>query len=142
LSLALTMEAARLGIVGSEYPGLASACKMTPPPTMEDAVAFAADEIGNECRVLVVSHALTTLPVIRPSAVLTSWQSGRRGSWAGGRAHRPDTAPDGLCRCVLRERQCKCAPTAHRPGVLTAPPHLRFGAGVRCGASVREPPEA
>jgi len=63
---------------------------------------------------------------VAPNTSLEPWKTTRTPTGTaltcterkcGGRAHRPDTAPDGLCRCVLRERQCKCAQTAHRPDV-------------------------
>ncbi len=58
------LEQARVVIVGSECPDLVAACKMIPTATMEDALALAGNELGQSCEVLIVPHALLTLPVI------------------------------------------------------------------------------
>ena len=66
----------------------------------------------------------------------TKWTSNRSDiapvalhSLAGTALARTSSRPStcGLGRCVLRERQCKCAPHS---------PHLRFGAGVRAACTV------
>ena len=62
--LARVLEQTRIVIVGSECPDLVSACKMTPASTMDEALDMACKEIGPSCRVLVVPHAMLTLPVI------------------------------------------------------------------------------
>ncbi len=62
--MAKVLEQVRVVIVGSECPEVVTACKMTPAATMEEALAFVASELGNELDVLVVPHALLTLPVI------------------------------------------------------------------------------
>jgi lactate racemase len=64
--MARVLEQARVVIVGSECPDLVAACKMIPAATMEDALALARNELGQSCNVLVVPHALLTLPVIGP----------------------------------------------------------------------------
>ena len=51
-------------IVGSEYPDIVAACKMTPAATMDEALSLAAEELGAELDVLIVPHALLTLPVV------------------------------------------------------------------------------
>jgi len=63
--MAKVLEQVRVVIVGSECPDLVAACKMIPAATMEDALALASNELGKSCDVLVVPHALLTLPIIR-----------------------------------------------------------------------------
>jgi nickel-dependent lactate racemase len=62
--MAKVLEEARVIIVGSETPEVVTACKMTPAATMEEALALAARELGRDLDVLIVPHALLTLPVI------------------------------------------------------------------------------
>jgi lactate racemase len=52
-------------IVGSECPEVISACKMLPKATMEEALATATTDLGVELNVLVVPHALLTLPLVK-----------------------------------------------------------------------------
>jgi nickel-dependent lactate racemase len=52
-------------IVGSECPEIVSACKMLPKATMEEALATATTDLGAELNVLVVPHALLTLPLVK-----------------------------------------------------------------------------
>jgi nickel-dependent lactate racemase len=63
--MAKVSEEARVVIVGSEYPDVVAACKMTPATTMEEALALAAHELGDDLEVLIVPHALLTLPVVQ-----------------------------------------------------------------------------
>ena len=63
--MAKVLEGARVVIVGSECPDVIAACKMTPAATMEEALALAADELGPDLDVLIVPHALLTLPVVQ-----------------------------------------------------------------------------
>jgi nickel-dependent lactate racemase len=63
--MARVLEQARVVIVGSECPDLVAACKMIPAATIEDGLAMARIELGQTCDVLVVPHAMLTLPVIR-----------------------------------------------------------------------------
>jgi nickel-dependent lactate racemase len=63
--MAKVLEEARVVIVGSECPRVISACKMTPAATMEEALAMASRELGGQLDVLIVPHALLTLPVVR-----------------------------------------------------------------------------
>ena len=51
-------------IVGSEYPEIVQACKMIPAISMEEAFSIAARKLKNMNHVLLVPHALLTLPVI------------------------------------------------------------------------------
>lgn len=64
--MAKVLENARVVIVGSECPELVTACKMIPAPTMEYALDLAAAETGKNCDVLIVPHAMLTLPVVQP----------------------------------------------------------------------------
>jgi len=63
--MAKVLEGARVVIVGSECPEVVEACKMDAAPTMEEALALAARELGDELEVLIVPHATQTLPVVR-----------------------------------------------------------------------------
>ena len=63
--MAKVLEGARVVIVGSECPDVVAACKMTPAATMEEALVLAASKLGNELDVLIVPHALLTLPVVQ-----------------------------------------------------------------------------
>jgi len=62
--MAKVLEQARVIIVASECPDLVAACKMIPAPTVEAALARAAADLGPGSQVLVVPHALQTLPVV------------------------------------------------------------------------------
>jgi nickel-dependent lactate racemase len=63
--MAKVLEQTKVVIVGSDCPDLVSACKMIPASTMDDALGLAARELGPACRVLIVPHAMLTLPAIR-----------------------------------------------------------------------------
>jgi nickel-dependent lactate racemase len=63
--MAKVLEQAKVVIVGSECPELVSACKMIPAATMDEALGLAAQELGPACKVLIVQHAMLTLPVIQ-----------------------------------------------------------------------------
>jgi len=62
--MAKVLEQVHVVIVASEYPELVSACKMIPATTMEEALDIAVKALGFESQVLIVPHALLTLPVI------------------------------------------------------------------------------
>jgi nickel-dependent lactate racemase len=62
--MAKVLEQSHVVIVGSEFPELVAACKMIPAETMEEALAMATNELGVKCQVLIVPHALLTLPII------------------------------------------------------------------------------
>ena len=64
--LAKVLEQAKIIIVGSEHPDLVSDCKMIPAATMDEALAFAQKSLPRPCQVLVVPHAMQTLPVVQP----------------------------------------------------------------------------
>jgi nickel-dependent lactate racemase len=63
--MAKVLEGAKVVVVGSEYPDLVRDCKMTPAASMDEAFAMAARDLGPTCRVLVVPHALLTLPIVQ-----------------------------------------------------------------------------
>ncbi|HEY9600790.1 MAG TPA: hypothetical protein V6C85_04215, partial [Allocoleopsis sp.] len=63
--MAKVLEQNKVIIVGSEYPELVSACKMLPAATMDDALKIAQADLGAELDVLVVPHALLTLPIVQ-----------------------------------------------------------------------------
>jgi nickel-dependent lactate racemase len=63
--LAKVLEKSRVIIVGSECPDLVAACKMIPAATVEQAMDLAIREIGEVSSVLIVPHAMLTLPVIQ-----------------------------------------------------------------------------
>jgi lactate racemase len=63
--MAKVLEKTKVIIVGSECPDLVADCKMIPAATMEEALQIAASDVGQESSVLIVPHALLTLPVIQ-----------------------------------------------------------------------------
>ena len=63
--MAKVLEKTKVVIVGSECPDLVAECKMIPAASMEDALKLAASDLGPSCSVLVVPHAMLTLPVIQ-----------------------------------------------------------------------------
>jgi nickel-dependent lactate racemase len=64
--MAKVLEQSRVIIVGSECPELVAACKMIPASDMAEAFRIASGELGSRCEVLIVPHALLTLPVVQP----------------------------------------------------------------------------
>jgi nickel-dependent lactate racemase len=62
--MAKVLEQVKVIIVASECPDLVAACKMIPAESMDEALEIASKEVGSECRVLIVPHAMLTLPVI------------------------------------------------------------------------------
>jgi nickel-dependent lactate racemase len=52
-------------VAGALYPEAVRECKMTPVDTIEEGLTFAQRKLGDELDVIVVPHALQTLPVIR-----------------------------------------------------------------------------
>jgi len=64
--MAKVLEQAQVVIVGSECPDLVAACKMMPAATMDQALALASSALGESCDVLIVPHAMLTLPVVQP----------------------------------------------------------------------------
>ncbi len=62
--MAKVLEHAHVIIVGSERPEIVSACKMIPAATMDEAFAIVQKALGSNLDVLIVPHALLTLPVV------------------------------------------------------------------------------
>jgi nickel-dependent lactate racemase len=62
--MAKVLEQSRVVIVGSECPELVRECKMIPATTMDEALQLASSELGPSCSVLIVPHAMLTLPVL------------------------------------------------------------------------------
>ncbi|MGB9775759.1 MAG: nickel-dependent lactate racemase [Anaerolineae bacterium] len=63
--IAKVLEEARIIIVGSECPDIVAACKMIPAATMEEALEIVVRDLGADLDVLIVPHALLTLPVVQ-----------------------------------------------------------------------------
>jgi nickel-dependent lactate racemase len=63
--IAKVLEQARIVIVGSECPDLVAACKMIPAATMDEALALAQRELRADLDVLIVPHAMLTLPIVQ-----------------------------------------------------------------------------
>ena len=63
--MAKVLEETNVVIVGSECPELVKDCKMIPATTMEEAFEIASSRLGSTCDVLIVPHAMLTLPVIQ-----------------------------------------------------------------------------
>jgi nickel-dependent lactate racemase len=63
--MAKVLEQSNVIIVGSECPDLVAACKMIPVATMEEALELATSKLGPACDVLIVPHAMLTLPVLQ-----------------------------------------------------------------------------
>jgi nickel-dependent lactate racemase len=66
--MAKVLEETNVVIVGSECPDLVAECKMIPAATMEEALELAASKLGPTCDVLIVPHAMLTLPVLQTKA--------------------------------------------------------------------------
>jgi nickel-dependent lactate racemase len=62
--MAKVLEKSNVVIVGSECPELVVACKMIPAATMEEALELVISQLGSVLDVLIVPHAMQTLPVI------------------------------------------------------------------------------
>ncbi len=63
--MAKVLERSHVIIVASECPEVIAACKMIPAATMDEALRIAAGDVGSSCDVLIVPHALLTLPVVQ-----------------------------------------------------------------------------
>lgn len=63
--MAKVLEKAHVIIVGSKCADAVSACKMIPAATMEEALQIAGNAVGFSSNVLIVPHALLTLPVVQ-----------------------------------------------------------------------------
>jgi len=63
--MAKVLEVNPVIIVGAECPDIVWGAKMIPAATMKEALGIAADKLGPELDVLIVPHALLTLPVVK-----------------------------------------------------------------------------
>jgi len=63
--LAKVLEYNPIIFIGSEHPGLVRDCKMIPAATMDEAFEIAVQALGPDLDVLIVPHALQTLPVLQ-----------------------------------------------------------------------------
>lgn len=63
--LTKVLEETRIIIVGSAHPDVVAACKMIPADTMEEALEIVIRDLGADLDVLIVPHALLTLPVVQ-----------------------------------------------------------------------------
>ncbi len=63
--MAKVLEKTHVIIVGSECPDIVAACKMIPAATMDEALQIATQKTGTSCDVLIVPHAMLTLPVVQ-----------------------------------------------------------------------------
>jgi nickel-dependent lactate racemase len=65
--MAKVLEQNDVIIVGAEDPALMRSAKFLAAPTMEAAFEMAGEKLGDNLDVLVVPHALLTLPIVEPS---------------------------------------------------------------------------
>ena len=63
--LAKVLEKTNIIIVGSQCPEIVSECKMIPARTMDEALEIAGKAVGFSSDVLIVPHAMLTLPVVQ-----------------------------------------------------------------------------
>jgi len=63
--MAKVLEVNPVVIIGAECPEIVRESKMIPVATMAEALSMAAKALGPELDVLIVPHALLTLPVVR-----------------------------------------------------------------------------
>lgn len=66
--MAKVLEDCPVIVVGSEYPEIVRDAKMIPAATMEEALGMAAERLGRHLDVLIVPHAMHTLPIVRGGA--------------------------------------------------------------------------
>jgi nickel-dependent lactate racemase len=62
--MAKVLEKTHVIVVGSERPDVIRECGMIPKETMGEALDVAARELGDDLDVLIVPHALLTLPIV------------------------------------------------------------------------------
>jgi nickel-dependent lactate racemase len=67
--MAKVLEKTHVIIVGSECPDIVAACKMIPAATMDEALQIATAALGASCDVLIVPHAMLTLPVVQAEGI-------------------------------------------------------------------------
>jgi nickel-dependent lactate racemase len=62
--MAKVLEKSQVVIVGSDRPDVVRDCKMIPADTMDEALNMATSNLGGKLDVLIVPHALLTLPIV------------------------------------------------------------------------------
>jgi hypothetical protein len=62
--MAKVLEYAEVVVVGAKCPDVVADCMMTPAETMDAALDIAQQRLGVELDVLIVPHALQTLPIV------------------------------------------------------------------------------
>ena len=62
--MAKVLELNDVVLVGTEDPDLIRSAKFLPEPTMEAAFSRASEKLGDNLDVLIVPHALLTLPIV------------------------------------------------------------------------------
>jgi len=65
--MAKVLEQSDVIIVGSETPGIVREAKMIPAADMDEAFRIVAEKLGPNLEVLIVPHALLTLPIVQPA---------------------------------------------------------------------------
>ncbi len=73
--MAKVMEVCQVIIIGAECPDIVRDVHMIPAADMEEAFRIVMDELGGDLDVLVVPHALLTLPIVRTSKDLRGFPS-------------------------------------------------------------------
>lgn len=68
--MAKVLEETHVIIIGSECPDLVRSCKMIAAANMHEAFAIASLTVSKPCEVLLVPHAMLTLPVVTPPSIL------------------------------------------------------------------------
>ncbi len=63
--MAKVLEKNKVIVVGSKDPDMVRQAKMIPAATMDEAFALIQQDLGPQCDVLVVPHALLTLPIVQ-----------------------------------------------------------------------------
>ncbi|MBC7241434.1 MAG: nickel-dependent lactate racemase [Anaerolineae bacterium] len=66
--MAKVLEDCPVIVVGSECPDIVRDAKMIPSATVEEALGMAAERLGRHLDVLIVPHAMHTLPIVRGGA--------------------------------------------------------------------------
>jgi len=62
--MAKVLEKTHVIVVGAEHPDVVRDCKMIPAATMDEAFEMTRQALGDDLDVLLVPHALLTLPIV------------------------------------------------------------------------------
>lgn len=63
--VAQAMTSVEFVVVGSLHPEIIRECKMTPIDSIEDALTYARNKLGQNLEVAIIPHALQTLPILK-----------------------------------------------------------------------------